>query len=238
MIKKSRAYLHRSSLALIVVATVMSAGLLSGCGEDSAYAVSPAKLTVNGVDMNVPFIATINGKEVSLDEYRYYFLNMKYTMDGGDPSYWEQDADGSRLRGLKAQSLQAMKETYAVEVLAKKWNLTLTSDELSQIDEDVKNQIAALGGSEKYLQALSVNYLTDNLYRFLWKTNFYCEKLWIHYFNPGGLYYDKNADGSITEDELDEKYTIKFKAIIAEACDNLSVKLAPEYDLITIESLT
>lgn len=237
MRNKNRADWHRGTLALIVVTAMMSAVLFTGCGDNDGYVTPPAKLVVNGADVNVPYIATINGKEVSLDEYRYYFLTMKYVMDNGDDSYWSEDSDGSRQRELKSIALQAMNETHAVEALAEELNLSLTDDELSQIEEDVKNQISALGSSEEYTKALGESYLTDELYRFLWKTNFYCEKLWAYYFSPDGPYYNVGENGTLLEEQLDEQYQIKFKALIAEAVDKLTVVLTPEYDLISIESL-
>lgn len=237
MLKKCRAYRYRGTLALIVVTAVVTAGLLSSCGDDGTYATTPAKLVVNGSDVNVPFIATINGKEVSLDEYRYHFLSTKYSMDNGDETYWDDDADGSKLRRLKLEALHAMEETYAVEALAEDLNLSLTNDERSQIESDVKNQISTLGGSEEYTKALSENYLTDQLYRYLWQTNFYCEKLWAYYFSPGGPNYNANEDSGMTDDQLEESYQITFKAIVAEAVDKLNVELASEYNLITVDSL-
>lgn len=237
MRNKNGADWHKGTLALLVVTAMMSAGLLSGCGNDGAYTTTPAKLVVNGTDVNVPYIATINDKEVSLDEYRYYFTNMKYVMDNGDDSYWSENSGGSQQRELRSKALQAMNETYAVEALAHELNLFLTDDELSQIEEDVRNQISTLGGSEEYAKALGESYLTDELYRFLWKTNFYCEKLWAYYFSSDGPYYNANVHGALTAEQLDEQYQIKFKALIAEAVDKLVVDLAPEYDLITIDSL-
>ena len=238
MNRKNRAGQRKGTLALIMVTAACCAALLSGCADGDAFAATPVKLHIDGTDVSVPYVAIINSRKISLDEYRYYFLNAKYALDNGDETYWDDDSDGSRLRELKSQALQALEETYAVESLADELNLCLTEEEQSQIDSDVKNQIAALGGLAEYGQALYENYLTDELYRYLWKINFYCEKLWAYYFTSEGPYFEPNTDGALTDDELDEQYRIKFKALIAEAVDNLSVELAPEYDLITVDSLT
>lgn len=238
MNKKNSAEQRWGTLTLFVVTAIISSSVLTGCGDSGVYATTPAKLSVNGTAVNVPYIATINGKEVPLDEYRYYFLNTKYSMDKGDESYWENDGDGSRLSQLKSTALTAMKETYAVEVLAQDLDLTLSSEELAQIDDDVKNQISTLGGAKEYASALNDSYLTDDLYRFLWKSSFYCEKLWVYYFTSGGPYYITNDDGQLTDDQLDEEYQIKFMAIVAEKVDELDVELAPEYSLIDTESLS
>lgn len=221
----------------IILAALVSSAFIGGCGANTSCDVPPAKLHINGKDVDVSCVAVVNSHEISLNEYRYYFLSSKYAMDNGNDSYWNDDADGSKQRKLKNDALHALLETYAVQALAEEANLSLTKEEQAQIDSDVENQIELLGGPEKYVQALSDNNMTDALYRFLWQTNFYCEKLWEHYFSSTGAYYISHTDSQLSDDELEESYQIKFRAIIAEAVDNLDVTLDKDYDLISVESL-
>lgn len=228
---------HSHHPSRIILAALLSSALIGGCGSNAAYNVPPAKLHIGGKNVSVPYVAIVNDREVSLDEYRYFFLSAKYAADGGDDSYWENDADGSRQRQLKNDALHALLETCAVQELAQEADLSLTKEEQAQIDSDVENQVSLLGGAEEYAEALSDNYMTDELYRFLWQTNFYCEKLWNHYFSSSGAYYVSNTDAKLSSDDMEEFYQIKFKAIIAETVDNLDVQLSDDYDLITVESL-
>lgn len=236
MITKSRADRSKGTRALVVLAVIMAAGLLGSCTGAGAHNTEPAKLVVNGAKVEVPYVLSIDGKNVSLEEYRYYFLNTRCLMDKGDKSYWKEDPNGSLQQKLKIDTLKALKETYAVEFLAEELKLSLSKDELSQIDNDVKNQISTLGGSIQYKQALGENHLTDALYRNLWKINFYCEKLWVYYFSKGGEYH--NSDSSFSEDEINDRYSMQFQSIVSKKAAGLTVEFGPEYDIINVDSLT
>lgn len=211
---------------------------ISACSKDddpSQYASEPAVLTVAGKTIEVPYAMIIDGAKISLDEYRYHFLNAKIKMDQGDDAYWKKDTDGSQQRNLKYQTETALKESYAIRALAKEHQLTLTSDEKEQIATDVKGQIETLGGAEEYRDALETAYLTDELYREIWKTSYQYEKLYQYYFSQDGDFH--NADTTIENEDKELGYQAKLQAIISKKADELTVTLGPEYDLIRVDTL-
>lgn len=228
----------KRTIQLIVIAIIC---LLGAIGYNqykvSQYEIDSACLTIGSEKVEVPFVIKINTQEVSLDEYRYHYLNMKQTMSEEKEINWEKDTDSSLQRQLKFDALTALKEVYAIEKLALQFQLSLTKREEEQINTDIKTQITSLGSHSDYNKALEESYLTDSLYRKIWKTTFYYEKLYQFYFSKGGLYYDETSQQTTEENEKEIENEVKLHSIIAKTADSLEIKYGPEYDLIRIDTL-
>ncbi len=214
---------------------LFSAFTISACGTSEPEDLSSAALIVNGVPMEIPFVMKIDNEPVSLDEYRFFYLNVKKQMDGGDPTYWTQPNSEEKEKELKATTLSLLKSTHAVLHLAEQQQLSLTDTELSRIDSDVKSQISALGGLPKYHRALKEKYLNDNLYRQIWKINYCRQKLWSYYFDRGGQFYI--SDDAISNNEKQTSYNALFTKLIHTTVGELDIQLSDEYDLIGIDTL-
>lgn len=129
-------------------------------------------------------VMSINGNDITLSEYRYYFLNIKSSYDYGDNSYWngeayesdegemisaEQSAD-EKLAALKEQVLTYLKNNYTVESFAASNNVSLSDDEVEkakkQYSDDVEEYKAANSFSDddwkNYLDSI---YCTEELYQ-------------------------------------------------------------------------
>lgn len=129
-------------------------------------------------------VMSINGNDITLTEYRYYFLNIKSSYDYGDNSYWngesyesddgevisaEQSAD-EKLAALKEQVLTYLKNNYTVESFAASNNVSLSDDEIEkakkQYSDDIEEYKAANSLSDDdwkdYLDSI---YCTEELYQ-------------------------------------------------------------------------
>jgi len=215
---------------------LFSAIVLNGCGNSSEIdELNPATLTVEGTPTEVPYVMTIDGQSVSLDEYRFFYLLTKEQMDQGDENYWNQPDSDQKERELKDHTMQVLKASYAIPAMADQLQLSLTDTEHSLIESDIKNQMETLGGTGKYQKALSEKNLNDCLYRRIWEINFCRQKLWSYYFEEGGPLYI--SDDALSSDEKQTSYNALFRQMLDSACDELTVQLRPEYDLISIDTL-
>ena len=82
-------------VASLLLAVAIGTALLSGC-QQSAEGTAPAAattITVDGQQVEVPYVMKVDGEEVPLDLYRYFYLNIKKEMDQGDNSYWDTHAE-------------------------------------------------------------------------------------------------------------------------------------------------
>jgi hypothetical protein len=122
-------------------------------------------------DMNA-VVMTINGCDITLEEYRYYFLNIKNTFDYGDDSYWDGSSEEDvqeKLDTLKEQVLTYLKNNYAVEKFADENNISLTAEEEKNSEEEFENEKEEYmtlnsmddDGWQEYMDSI---FCTDNLY--------------------------------------------------------------------------
>ena len=219
-----------------VILFLFSVITLSSCGsQPQPEGLGPAVLIVDGVPTEPSYIMTIDGHQISLDEYRFYYFFAKDQMDQGDDSYWNQSDSDRKQQELKNLTMQTLESSYAIREMADQLQLSLTDTERDQIDSDVKNQIATLGGNDNYQKALSKKYLNDRLYRQIWEINFCRQKLWSYYFDEGGPLYI--SDDAVSNDEKQTSYSSLFAQMLATARDDLTIQLTPEYELISIDTL-
>lgn len=128
-------------------------------------------------------VMTINGKEVTLGEYRYYFLNLKDATDYGDENYWNgseytneegnvvsaEDNAKEKLDTLKGQVLTYMKNNAAVEIFAENNGVSLTDEEkeksknefLETAETYKKENDLDAAGWQAYLDSI---YCSEDLY--------------------------------------------------------------------------
>lgn len=162
----------------VLLAAAMLTGALSGCqgnngsGASSSEAsssstssiasIGPATLTVNGEKVDVPYVMKVGGREVSLEEYRYYYLNTKSDMDGGDQSYWDDEANET---ALKEATLETIKRDYTVYRVAEDNNIALTDEDQESVSSKITSAKNNYETEDDYLNALNQAYLNEEMYQ-------------------------------------------------------------------------
>lgn len=148
----------------MALAVCMTAAVFAGCGSETTGTTT---MTIDGKTENFPYVMKVDGKKVSLDEYKYYFLNEKTYSDYGDESYWNDTTEAT----LKESVEGYIKEKYAIESLAKENGVSLTDDEKQKIS-DYFDQIKASYDSDEAFQAALANlYVTEDVYKDILLTN-------------------------------------------------------------------
>ena len=126
-------------ISAICLACVMTACNKNNNSSDSEASVNETVESVTTSESDVKLaddvIMKIGGHDVSVDEYKYYFAYAKYSIDGGDKSYWDDDEDGSKLSNLKQQTFDYLFSAYTVYSLADQKNVSLNADDDKIIDE-------------------------------------------------------------------------------------------------------
>ena len=120
------------------------------------YNTEPNNLDYSG-EITEGTVLTVAGYDIDVEEYRYYFLNLKKSFDNGDDSYWDGEAtEGTdesgndntktaqqsaeeRLKDLKDYALTYIINNYCVEQMAKDYNVSLTDEELAEVDKDYED---------------------------------------------------------------------------------------------------
>jgi len=158
--------------AALVLALAISAAALTGCGAASK---KQSYLTDSeGKPVQVENIAKIDGEDISLEEYRYYFLSSKAYFEqmfagaasssasGEETDIW---ANEEMLNSAKDQALEAIKFDRILRKYAKDNKIELTAEDKKKVDDNIKSAIEQAGGLEQYKKTLEEMFLNENLYR-------------------------------------------------------------------------
>ena len=142
--------------AMVIVLTVFA-----GCNASSKDAENT--IEVDGKKVAVPYALKFDDYEVSMDEYKYYYLNMKAEAEATDAAIWETSPEAED--GLKQQVETALREQYAQVALADKNGVTLTEEDLAKAKENFEAVKSENFESEEDFQSQLKSYnLTEKLF--------------------------------------------------------------------------
>lgn len=116
---------------------------------------------IGGGNNDERIVLTIDGHDVTYDEYRYFFMNMKNEFDSGNTSYWTPDNE----RILRDTVVKTIIRHYSVYNLAEQYKIKFDNDMKTAVDDEIKYTIESFGGDEEYYKALEENYMTGDCYR-------------------------------------------------------------------------
>ncbi len=121
--------------------------LLCACGSDSDA------------------VATVGGKDISYDTYRYFYKNYKKESE----SYTEAQ--------IKEKAFEAIASDVALTKLADKYEVELTSADEDAVSDYVEAATANYGGEDAYKKALEENFLTEDLFEYFYSQQILESKL-------------------------------------------------------------
>lgn len=131
-------------------------------GEDEIEALEPS-LTIDGKAVDIssnPVMINIGGIDIPFDEFRYVYIY--YAASRGISSdLWESDPD--LFPTFLEIIVSACKETCYGELLANKYNISLTDSDMDEIALNLANESAQFESQEEYEQALKDAGITEDL---------------------------------------------------------------------------
>ena len=166
----------------LLLSIVMTLSLIAGCAKTA----KSAKLKVDGKTVKMDSIMTIDGEDISLDLYRYYYYIMKNNYDQGDESYWTDNPDA--LATLKDDVLNNLKSVAAIKRLAADNGVELTEEDQQTLEDQVDATIDQLGGYSAYVEALEAQFMTYEVYRQLMENDLRSSALYNKLYGKGGEY--------------------------------------------------
>ena len=101
-------------------------------------------------------VMKVDNVDISYDMYRYFYLNYKAESN----EYTEEQ--------IKEKCAWAIASDVALNKLAQKYDVELSSDDKKSVDEYVKTAINDYGSKEAYREALESNYLTEKLFKYFY----------------------------------------------------------------------
>ncbi len=194
-------------------------------------------------------IAKIDGENLYWDEYKYW-LTSSLMYGGYNPdaeTNWDEEIYEGFTFGdyIKMDALDSVKLYRAVNKKAKEMNISLSEEDLTNINDVLANQSAQFESKEEYEQYLKDNGLTEELMRYLLESSCYYYNIFVDIYGANGeklsdeetlsfaenngilrakhiLMSNKDAEGNpLSEEEMAEKLD-RLKQLKAEieASDN------------------
>ena len=147
----------------------------------------------------------IGGEDVPMELYRYFFMNFKLGVDGGDNAYWQTHDADSAFADIDDDTRASILRMYAVMSLCGDYGIDTDSDEIKKaVDKSVEDYIEnEMGGRDEYLAGLSEAYMNHSVFRFV-MTEFECEsRLYDALVDAGKINTDSAAvAAAITDGEF------------------------------------
>ncbi len=110
---------------------------------------------------NEDIVLNFGDKAVDYEEYRYFYLNTKLSMDNGDETYWTTNPD--KEAELNENVLYSISQLYAIEKAAAENGVTL-SDEAKSETQSLIDSYNQSYGEEEFGKMLSESYFTLELF--------------------------------------------------------------------------
>lgn len=122
---------------------------------------------------------------VTYDEYRYYQLQYKKYLDGGDESYWTHHPD-MRDRVTEMYNTE-IRRNHAVWAECEKYGLLLTEAEKTALDRSNAEFVAAFGDASYFRQALDMYDMTEYYFQYQSELEQLYGKLENYYMEHGQI---------------------------------------------------
>ena len=164
-----------------LLAGSLSLTLLAGCNQQKT---SPY-LVVDGKEVAVPYVLKVGDEEISMEEYRYYYLNTKAQAEmymGSD--IWETSPELADQIKLTSESM--IRQSRAIRKLAADNNVSLDEEDQKTIDERLASNKESAGSEEEYQEALKNMYVTEDLLREFIGDDLLLTKTEETLYGPGG----------------------------------------------------
>ena len=111
---------------------------------------------------NEDIVLNFGDKVVNYEEFRYFYLNTKLSMDNGDETYWTTNPDAEAK--LKEDVLYSISQLYAIEAAAAENGVTLSDEAKAETQALVDSYLEAYG-EEEFGTMLEDSYFTLDLFK-------------------------------------------------------------------------
>ncbi len=139
---------------------------------------------------------SIGGSPISYDEFRYYFLSTKASMD---QSSSDASATNLDLPSLLTQVESNLQNDHGLDAWASSVGVELTDDDKTELDSYIEYMTQMMGSEESFNQWLESSYCTPELYRSLSEKQLLQQKALEKWFDDNYAqsvvdFFDGNTD--------------------------------------------
>lgn len=172
--------MKKSILLLLVLCAVLA--VFSSCSKviKNENFKTDGYILIDEKEVVPEYVMKIGDYNISFAEYRYYYLNEKADLDGGDESVWENYPEYIDI--LKEYTESSLIEVYSIRTLAAENGVNPDYEEVSKAIEEYKKGMTA----QEYSEGLKTFHLTDKLYEYVLQGYELYSSLFDYYFGEDG----------------------------------------------------
>lgn len=165
---------------------------------------------------------TVGDQAVSYDEFRYYFLHVKASLEqsassaasGSEASSASTGATNLDLPSILTQTEEAIQRNYALNSWSKEQGVEMTEDDQSVVDQYISLQETQMGGETAFTEALKSIYSTPDLFRAMMEDSYLQDKTINEWF------LKNYADQVVEEMQTADPGYVRVKHILVQFEDS------------------
>ncbi len=162
-------------LAVFAILLISCKGVIENANfETDGY------ISIDGEKVVPDYVMKIDSNSISLAEYRYYYLNQKAELDGGDDSIWADYPE--YISYLKDYVESTLTEVYSIRTLAKECGV---EPDYEAVSEELSEYKKGMSSSE-FKKGLAEFHLTEELYEYILQGYELYTSLFDYYFGENG----------------------------------------------------
>lgn len=156
--------------------------LLSSCADviENKDFETDGYMVINKEKVVPEWVMTIGDNKISFAEYRYYYLNEKSDLDGGNDDVWDEYPKRAEI--LKDNVKNTLVEVYSIRSIAEENGV---APNIEKVRGEISEFKASMSASE-YKKGMEQFYLTEELYEYVLQGYDLYETLFDYYFGEKG----------------------------------------------------
>lgn len=139
--------------------------------SDTSSAASEEAIDPETQKLYDTVVMTIDGEDITYENYRYYYLNCAATISGGSSEFWEKEENKDQLDEVKRQVLDELSYEIAVRHLAAEAGVTVTDEDRKNLQSNIDylDYMYQYQYGITFSQAISSYFMTKNSYSWLFE---------------------------------------------------------------------
>ena len=215
----------KKALAVAMAALLL---MLSFAGCKNNETSSGSYLTVDGKSVDVPYVMKIDGEEISLEVFRFYYLPIRDTYQSNGADLTDQEVQ----KQLMEEAVDTLLQYHcAIVKVAGQLGISLTDEETAAVKKTIEDNKAQFESEEAYQAALAEIYATDDSY-LTYMLNYQLYQKIMEYLetDSGSEYY---VDDETLLNKVHENYVhVKHILVLCEEDDDQEERLAFAQELL------
>lgn len=159
---------------------------------------------VGDYTVNTETVMEVGGYDITFDEYRCFYLQAKDELAAGESGFWnKEDAPFDELKQMVERSIA---RKYAILTLVDEYDIELTEQDETEINDVVNYYIEYYGGMTGFRQWLATEGLTGRLFREQYILTYYYDEYLRDILLTGIDDLIKIDDKTVSEDIYENFY--------------------------------